>query len=265
MSGFGAGIITSLNYAQQISDAPNKFAIQQFSVVSGIKFNELHASSNSKNELNSTFIRVSDFLLFFMFPISSFLFFFTDSIVELIFGYTKVNPENLHNIALLLIYLGLLSPFVVINTMISRLFMAAHKIKESYWYQVAMNALFIPMLFLFVHQLGIVGYPVAILIFHCINVIAIFFLSKMFFKFLNYKKILEKFCVLLLLNLFIGTVTFYSLSFIPNIEKIVLGLLLYAALLLLLNQLFKINEFVYDQTAKYLHRTKMRLSKFISS
>lgn len=261
MSGFGAGVITSLNYAQQISDAPNKFAIQQFSVVSGIKFNELHANKNSLGELNSTFIRVSNFLLFWMFPISSFLFFFTDDLVGLLFGYTKINSENLQNIALLLKYLGLLAPFVVINTMISRLFMATHKIKESYWYQVAMNILLLPMLYVLVKQLGLKGYPVAMLVFHCINVIAVYFLSKRFFKFLDYKKILEKFCILLLLNLFIGAITFYLVSSFSNFQKFVSGFFIYVALLLLLNHFFKINELVYNQAVRYLNRTKITLSK----
>jgi peptidoglycan biosynthesis protein MviN/MurJ (putative lipid II flippase) len=196
-----------------------------------------------------------------MFPISSFLFFFTDDLVGLLFGYTKINSENLQNIALLLKYLGLLAPFVVINTMISRLFMATHKIKESYWYQVAMNILLLPMLYVLVKQLGLKGYPVAMLVFHCINVIAVYFLSKRFFKFLDYKKILEKFCILLLLNLFIGAITFYLVSSFSNFQKFVSGFFIYVALLLLLNHFFKINELVYNQAVRYLNRTKITLSK----
>ena len=46
LSGFNAGIITSLNFAHQISFMPTNLVTNQFSAVAGIKFNELHAQQN---------------------------------------------------------------------------------------------------------------------------------------------------------------------------------------------------------------------------
>ena len=66
LSGFSAGIVTSLNFAQQISSLPTHLITNQFSSITGIKFNEQYARGEYF-ELNKTFMATSGFLLFVLF------------------------------------------------------------------------------------------------------------------------------------------------------------------------------------------------------
>jgi putative peptidoglycan lipid II flippase len=246
LSGFNTGIITALTFAQQISSLPSTLITFQFSTVAGIKFNELYAARDTRN-LNRVFYECASFLHFVMIPISCLVFFFARDIIEIILGFTPLSDQVADNAALFLKYLGLLMPFMVVNTLMARLFMASHKIKESFVYQVGFNIVLIVCLYIAVQNFGITGYPLAMVLTYLLNFGFCYFLEKKFFNFVDFGAIFKEFGMLVFVNLIIVFVVVYVLKFVPithSLLKVTIGCLLYLLLLICLNKVFRLNTLV---------------------
>ncbi|MEO8582506.1 MAG: lipid II flippase MurJ [Flavitalea sp.] len=260
LSGFNTGIITALTFAQQISSLPTALVTTQFSSVAGIKFNELYASHHTK-EINRVFSEAANFLHFLMVPLSCFIFYFSDDIVKFLLGFTSLAPSAASYVTLFLRFLGFLLPLYVINNLISRLFMASHKIKESFWYQVLFNVILIPVLFFAVKYVGAVGYPLAIVTMYSLNIIASYFIEKHYFDFIDYKDILINLGWIILLNALISTSIYLLISNLhiqPAILKLILGSALYLAILIVLNNIFRLNNVLTEQWNTFLNRLKKK-------
>ena len=246
LSGFNTGIITALTFAQQISSLPTTLITYQFSSVAGIKFNELYAANDTRS-LNRVFCDCASFLHFVMIPISCFLFFFARDVIEIILGFTPLSEQVSQNAALFLKYLGLLLPFMVVNTLMARLFMASHKIKESFAYQVGFNIVLIICLYIAVQNFGITGYPLAMVVTYLLNFGFCYFLEKKFFNFVDFGAIFKEFWMLALVNLVIVFVVVYFLKFVPisnSLIKVIVASSLYLLLLICLNKVFRLNNLV---------------------
>ena len=214
--------------------------------MAGIKFNELYAANDTRS-LNRVFCDCASFLHFVMIPISCFLFFFARDVIEIILGFTPLSEQVSQNAALFLKYLGLLLPFMVVNTLMARLFMASHKIKESFAYQVGFNIVLIICLYIAVQNFGITGYPLAMVVTYLLNFGFCYFLEKKFFNFVDFGAIFKEFWMLALVNLVIVFVVVYFLKFVPisnSLLKVIVGSSLYLLLLICLNKVFRLNNLV---------------------
>lgn len=246
LSGFNTGIITALTFAQQLSALPTTLITYQFSTVAGIKFNELYASKNFKS-LNRVFNECASFLHFVMIPLCCLLFFFSRDVIEVILGFTPLSEQVSQNAALFLRYLGLLLPFMVVNTLMARLFMASHKIKESFAYQVIFNIILIICLYISVQNFGITGYPAAMVVTYFLNFGFCYFLEKKFFNFIDFGAIFKEFWTLALVNLIIAFIVVYCLKFagISNaLIRVSVAGILYLLLLLGSNKAFRLNTLI---------------------
>jgi putative peptidoglycan lipid II flippase len=246
LSGFNIGIITALTFAQQISSLPSTLITFQFSSVAGIKFNELYAAKDTRG-LNRVFYECASFLHFVMIPIACFLFFYASEVIEIILGFTSLSEQVSQNAALFLKYLGLLMPFMVINTLMARLFMASHKIKESFAYQVGFNIVLIVCLYVAVQNFGIIGYPLAMVLTYFLNFGFCYFLEKKFFNFVDFGAIFKEFWLLAFVNLIIIFVVVYCLKFVHitnSLFRITIAGTLYLLLLACLNKIFRLNNLV---------------------
>jgi putative peptidoglycan lipid II flippase len=246
LSGFSTGILTALTFAQQISSLPNALITTQFSSVAGIKFNELYASGEKK-AINRVFLDSANFLHFLMIPVSFFIFVFAEPIVDIVVRFTSLNAQTAASTALFLKYLGLLLPLMVVNTLMARLFMASHKIRQSFLYQVSFNIVLIACLYIGVNKLGIIGYPLAMVFTYLLNLGFCFFLEKKYFNFISYGDVLKEFFILAVVNAAIGVAVFYliRLSGINvAILTVILASALYFVILLLVNKAFRLNELV---------------------
>lgn len=242
LSGFNAGVITALNYGQKTADMPNQFITTQFSSVTGIKFNELVAKKDYEG-LNRIFNDTAKFLLFILTPISFFIFLFNKEIITILYNRGKFDTKSVILSAEFLKYFGLLLPFLAINTLVARTFMAYQKIKEAFWYQVSFNILAILFIIFMIYSLGILGYPIALLITNAINFLLIYFLLKLIFKEINYKNILKIFFVILFINIFIGTIVYSLKIFTLGIDlylQALLSIIVYITLLFAANKRLKI-------------------------
>ena len=199
LSGFNPGIITALTFAQQLSVLPNSLLTNHFTSVAAIKFNELY-SRKAFVDLNNIFISTAEFLIFILMPVSGILFFFSEEILTIVFKHGRFDETGVTNAALFLKFLGLQLPLLVINNLFSRLLMAGHKVAQSFLYQIAFNIVLVIMLFGGIQVLGIVGYPLALIIVYFLNIFACYYLEKYFFDIIEYNALLKKFFKILLVN-----------------------------------------------------------------
>lgn len=244
LSGFNTGIITALTFAQQISSLPTMLITYQFSSVAGIKFNELYVRKET-HEMNRVFSESANFLHFVLIPLSCFVFYYSPDIVRFLLGFTSMNEAASGYVGLFLKYLGFLMPLYVINTLISRLFMASHKIRQSFWYQVVFNVFLISGLFYAVKHFGPVGYPITIVSAYVLNLAACYAIEKYYFNFIDYKAIMERFGLFLLLNIGISTFVYFltmKLQITQPVLKLATAFCFYLLALLPLNHFLRLND-----------------------
>jgi putative peptidoglycan lipid II flippase len=267
LSSFSGGIITSLNFAQQISSLPTTLITNQFSAVAGIKFNESYARKDFKT-VNATFLSTADFLLFILLPLSGILFFFSSPIVSVLLERGAFGKTGLVYTSGFLKYLGLLLPMMVINTLFARLFMASHKIKEAFWYQICFNVVLIAALFITVKQFGYIAYPITLVSVHILNVVCCYWLEKWYFNMIDYTLILKKFVLFVAINLAVGAGVHYLIraADLPSpFLSLAAGCSLYLGLILLIGLKFNLNDIfnsfiqsLWKKSITYYGRTKNR-------
>lgn len=243
LSGFSTGIITSLNFAQQLSSIPTTLITNQFSSVSGIKFNELYAKKEF-SEISRVFLSTTSILLFILTPISSIFFLYSSSITSFLLERGAFEKSGVVYTSLFLQYMGLLLPMLAINTFVARLFMAGQKIMQSFTYQVAFNIVLIFFIWVGIQKTGITGYPLALIALHILNVLFCYILLKKFFPEVNYGKVLMLFLKIISLNFSILVLVLFVkdlLSSIPGIANLILGSMLYIMILLIVNWKIKLS------------------------
>jgi peptidoglycan biosynthesis protein MviN/MurJ (putative lipid II flippase) len=241
LSGLQTGIITSLTFAQQIASLPTHLITNQFSSVVGIKFNELYTKKEFST-LNNIFISTSSFLFFILIPVSGIFFLFPEQITSILLERGSFNKASVTYTASFLKWLGLLLPLIGINTLFARLFMASHKIKESFWYQILFNVALIFALYITVPQFGFIAYPLTLLSIHILNVFFCYFLERYYFKMISYEWVLKKLFIIVLLNIVIGTIVYglnLKIKVHSSIITVVFGTGLYLVLFTIVG--FKLN------------------------
>lgn len=249
LSGFGSGIITALTFAQQISSLPNTLATTQFSSVAGIKFNEL-VNQNRWEEVNHVFSNIANLLHFIMIPVSCIIFIYPDDIVSILLGFTSIEADTAAYISKFVKYLGLLLPFYVTNTLFARLFMAARKIKQAFWYQSIFNIIQTCAIYYTVKTFGVMGYPLTVLSIYVLSFISYQYIERYLFGVLNYRKIQYDFLILIIINVLIalavGLVVSSTTIESPAI-KLFSAVAMHGFLILTINQIFNINKTISTQ------------------
>jgi putative peptidoglycan lipid II flippase len=217
LSGINKGIITSLNYGKNVSEIPNQMITNQFSVVSGIKYNELVAKGEI-DKLNEVFLKTSKFLLFILFAISGLFFLYSEDIIKIVFMRGAFNMKSVSDTALFLKYFGILIPFSAFNTIGAKIFMAMQKIKHAFVYQIITNILLVIFIYLFVNFYGAIGYPIALILIYALSVITIQPLLKITLPTLKYKKLLYFIIKVIIIN-FLIVIFLYKIGSYININS----------------------------------------------
>lgn len=262
LSGFNAGIITALTFAQQISALPNALITTQFSSVAGIKLNELYANSQ-QGEVRRIFNEAANFLHFVMIPLSFVIFLYSREIVDILVHLTTINQSTAAYMATFMKYLGLLLPFYVSNTLISRLFMASHKIKEAFRYQFALNLILAAATFMAVKEFGVIGYPLTLVSVYFVSTLLFYVIEKYYFDLVGYGNILKQFFLIVLVNAAISVVIYFiikSMSISWSWLVLFLGTFLHISTLLLVNRLTHLDRSVANNIAALTSRMAVILS-----
>jgi len=158
-SGFGAGVMTAMNYAQKMSAMPSQLLTSQISNVTGIKFNEL-AARRELAEMASSFDRLCRLLVFGLMPLAFGLMLVRHEVVDLLFGRGDFSPSAVNEVAALFGVLIHALPFIAMNAMVARYFVARQAIRQALPFQLLGALLNAGMVFLCVSRWGAIGYPI---------------------------------------------------------------------------------------------------------
>lgn len=254
MSNFNPGMVTMYNYARNLCEMPNQMIATQFSSVSGIKFNEVSARNDS-GKLNELFIQSTGVLIFIMTPLCSILFLFSGEIISILYHRGAFDSKAVNQTAFILKYLSFTGIYFVLNTMVSRLFMATQKLKESFWYQIYMNILLIIILGTASFSFGIAGFVAGMFIYQVCVIISMYWLVKRHLPYIGYMKILKAVVVNVIVNG--ALVVLFSLLMsksilTPVMTALVIGL--YMLCILLINQGFGVNKIFKEYATFYARR-----------
>jgi len=186
LSGLDRGTISAMNYGRQAAEFPNNFITQQFSSVAGIKFNELFARRQLA-EIDRVFVSSLKGLSFVLVPAALFGAFYSREIVQVLFGRGAFGAESVRAASDFFRLFALLLPLYAANTVVSRLFLAAQKVREVFWYQVVMNLLLAGLIVLFVRRFGALGYPAGLLAFYFFSLFSAGLLCARYFPGIRYR------------------------------------------------------------------------------
>ena len=242
LSGFGSGVISVMNYGKNIADIPNTLVTSQFANISGIKLNE-QAAQGDHNGMNKTFLDISKLMVFILVPLGCFMFVFAEPIVELLYNKGSFTQEAVTASAKFMQLLSITIFSIAVNAMVSRLFMAAQYIKQAFTYQVIMSCLLIIFIWVFTKYYGAFGYPFAVILVNVVNFFAMFFICKKYFEFIQYGQLLKYTIVIVLINIPVALILFYTLqqSSLFYFYKLLTGLIIYALVFIITTRLNKIS------------------------
>jgi putative peptidoglycan lipid II flippase len=251
LSGYGNGYLTSLSLGQRLAEVPNSMISLQLAAVIGIKLNEL-STKNELAEINRTFLQSSRLLVFVLIPISLITFVLSEDFLKIIFGQGNLDSKSLVNTSYFLRGLILASPFLGLNILVSRVYIARQKIKEAFYYQIILNLILGFLIFLGIHFLGPMGYCYGYLFYWVLNVFVLYYHNRRLFSFLEYGKILYYILVVYIINLpLFGVLIKLSYEIqLPSIPKILLITFTHCIIVLIVNYFFRINHDIYQISQK---------------
>jgi len=242
LSGFGNGIVSVMNYGKNIADIPNTLVTSQFANVNGIKLNEEFARKDYAG-MNETFLHTSKLMVFILVPIGCFMFIFAEPIVELFYNRGNFTQQAVTESAKFMQLLSVTIFSIAVNAMVSRLFMAAQFMKQAFAYQIAMSCILIFFIWLFSKDYGAYGYPYAVILANTLNFLTMFFICKKYFKAIQYGQLLKYTGVIILINIPVTVILFYTLqqSNLFYFYKLLIGLFVYALLFIIAATVKKIS------------------------
>ena len=160
-TGFSAGAMTALNYAQRMSRVPLDMLTAQFSSVTAVKFNELMAR-RQEAELNAAFGRIVRVVLFILVPLAVLMAMIGFDLISILFGRGKFQGEALRLAGLLFSVFVLNLPLTGFMTVLARYLVARQAIRFGVLWQIFSNGLNLAVVALSVWWWGPLGYPVGL-------------------------------------------------------------------------------------------------------
>lgn len=248
LSGFGSGIISVMNYGKNIADIPNTLVTSQFANVSGIKLNE-EVARKDYAAMNETFLHTSKLMIFILVPVSFFMFIFSEPIVSLFYKRGSFTAQNVIDAAKFMQLLSITIFSIGINAMVSRIFIAMQAIKQSLFYQVALNVLLIAAIWLFTKTYGAYGYPYAGILINIINFIGMFFICKKYFAAIEYGKLLKYAAAVIAANLPLSALLYYLLlpADMESFYKLLIGFCIYLVVFILMSRIKAISVYAISK------------------
>lgn len=242
LSGFNAGLLSSLNYGKNIADVPNTLITAQLSNVSGIKLNEEIAQRNAI-AFNDTFVRTARVMVFVMVPLSFFLFLFAPQVAGIFYG-NHVSSAALDDVAFFLMYLSVTGFCIAVNSLVARVFIAKQAIRQGFIYQLVMNGILIAVTWLLVNKYGAYGYAYAIVAVNLLNYILLYFICRAIAPETDYKEVLRYSVLIIIVNAAIGAGLYLAMCQwqVQPVVIVAAAAVVWLSALLLLNRFFRLNK-----------------------
>jgi putative peptidoglycan lipid II flippase len=251
MSGFSQGIVTSMNFGRNLAQLPDQFITVQFSTVTAIKMNELFAN-NKLTEINTLFNKTVNYLFFILIPMSCYFYLYSEEIVTLLYKRGAFDADAVSATASFFKWFGLTLPFIALNTIVARLYMAGQEIKSQFTIGIMVSVFYLLLLCVLVKNIGPVGYPISVLIYLPISLFIVYAIHiRKVFPFIKFNKVYISFVKIVIVNIgVVSCVYFSSKMFNGNIiMQLLMSAFAYVALLIILNQLLSIDKIAKDQIA----------------
>jgi peptidoglycan biosynthesis protein MviN/MurJ (putative lipid II flippase) len=171
------------------------------------------------------------------------MFVFAQAIVELFYKTKNFTPEAINSAAKFLQLLSVTIFSIGVNAMVSRIFIAAQKIKQAFAYQLLMNGLLITAIWILSKYYGAYGYPYGVIFINSINFAAMYFICKKFFAQLQYSYLLQYATAIILIHLLITVLLFYTLASADlfYFYKLLLGFCIYLLAVIVMSRIKKIS------------------------
>ncbi|MBN1575467.1 MAG: hypothetical protein JW913_02890 [Chitinispirillaceae bacterium] len=184
LSGYAPGVISALGYGQRLVDLLTLLLVVQFSNVLAIKLNELHIG-NELEKLRMSFFAIGKSALFFAVPAIMLMSVLCLEVVSVIFQRGEFRyAEALEASRFTRVFVFLI-PFLILNTMVARLFMATEKIDKSFGFQSIMGIMTGMICMAGIHFFGPHAYPYALLAAYAFSLLTVKFLLDRCFPWLK--------------------------------------------------------------------------------
>jgi peptidoglycan biosynthesis protein MviN/MurJ (putative lipid II flippase) len=176
LTGLGLGYISSYNYSNQILSIPGQFFLTYFSIIIGVKLNEISFTNqkNTQDEISSSLNTIVHNLIVVSaiatVAISLFLSSNAYPILNLFFSKSGVEQSALLNAASMLEILVLYLPAAVNNIIYSRILHIKKEVNYSSFVQILFNALIILFAFILSFYFGFKGVALGITLGYVIHV-----------------------------------------------------------------------------------------------
>jgi len=242
LSGFGQGIISSMNYGKNIADVPNTLVTAQVTGVSGIQLNELAAGKDAEG-IKKSFGETAKVLLFVLIPVAGYFFVFAQPIVQLFYQRGNFPAGSISGTAVFLQLFSLTGFVIGINALVSRVFMATQSIRPAFLYQLIMNGILIAAIWYLTKEYGAWGYPYALIGVYSLNFLMMYFLCRQLPVDIQYARLFPYAILLLLINGAISAVLYFLFTglHLNTIPLLLTGFFAYLFLYLSVNRLARLN------------------------
>ena len=161
----------------------------QVIAVAGVKFSEL-TSQQLNERLNELLISLLKLLYVIIIPIAAVMALTSGEIITELFKYSsKILPETITNVALVLLFMALTLPNLALDLTITRFLMSQQKIREGVLYGVIIHIVITFLVFLGITFYGLKGFLIAFFVGYNIFLpILFYFLLKQVTPFIQYMK-----------------------------------------------------------------------------
>lgn len=251
-TGFTNGTLASMEYGRRTAEMPSTLISWQFSIVSGVKYNEL-ASKSAYDTLAKVYEKTANLLLAVYVPLTVYFCVFRTEIISLIYKRGKFDADSVVTTALFLMIFALGMPSNSLNTLVTRLVHSLQKNVYGSAYSIIFNSVSAGFLFLAIKSYGLSGFLYGKIATYFMHLAGMGILVRLLLKRRSYIYVIKRLAVYILsvipacLALLWGKSIMRSL---PNYLTLIMGLLFLGAFALLANKVFKLNSDI-DNIIRY--------------
>jgi peptidoglycan biosynthesis protein MviN/MurJ (putative lipid II flippase) len=256
LSGLMTGIVTALNYGRTLAELPVQLITRQLTAVAAIKFNEQHARAQL-DSFDETFQRTARFVAFVLMPVNALIFLFNREIVVLLYKRGAFDEQSVAMSSMFLRYFAFLICPMGINAVVARVYMAAKKIRQAFFYQTASNLLLIACIFSLRGIAGAAAYPISLLVAYGLDLFVQAPLLRAFTPYIRYTRLLLYVLGVTGLNLAIALAVYLALRAVPGLQgaaRVAAGSALYLITILGINFRFGINADIAETLTRVIQR-----------
>lgn len=257
-SSMSAGTITALNIAQNIAAIPEIFITSQVLSIIGIRFSELNAI-NSFQELKDLKDKVLVGLFIIIIPIAIIFGICAKDIVALLYLRGDFDIASLNLTSFCLIFLSLLMPFKIPDTLFTRIFTSMQLYRVTVFFGAIAHIIIAMLTYFLTIFMGLKGYFIALLLGYCIIMPFVFYLIiKLKAPTLKSNTLLSNLVRIIVISVGVFFITFHLygyICFMPLLNVITVSIIVFTLFFISIHYLLN-HSFIKAYTNKFFYFSK---------